>query len=704
MPFSPSSFAVIEDTINRLAGECILAQPGKDDGLIPSYSLLTELAEAVATEPELCRPIAQAQQVLDSLLETARPFDEASLATLRQLAEWLPAALTALQKGAAVPALGEAQNIHSPVSIPTKCGALLDFKLEENQELWSEFHAEALDHLHQIESSLLTLDAQPRDRDALDQLFRSFHTLKGVSGFLHLTPMHTLTHEVESLLDLARNGKLTLTPSIITAILDSRDAVQTMVGQITEALERGTLSNEVVSVDSLIVRVKEFMGSSQPQARSERPATADRPFPVTDEATSNVVPFASMSFAGSSSPLAAAASAVRPGERKTADGSGTLRVSTNKLDAIMDSVGELVIAHSQIAESAGRLADGNSPLSRNIAQLGRITKELQNNAMSLRLVPIKSTFQKMERLVRDLARHCGKTCHFQTVGEDTELDRTVVEDIADPLVHMIRNSLDHGLEKPGVRVAAGKPECGKVVLKAFHQGSHVHIELSDDGQGIDPERVYAKAVGKGVIANGASLTRDEVLNLIFHPGFSTADEVTAVSGRGVGMDVVRRNIERLRGKIEIETEVGKGTTFRIKLPLTMAIIDGLVVRVGADRFILPSTQVQMALRPAAEAISAVPGRGEMLDHRGRVLPIERLNRKFRIPGAIENPAEGILLLVETSDKVTALLVDEMVSKQEVVIKTLGGFLTDLPGIAGGAILGDGNIALILDPTSLFAAA
>jgi len=242
-----------------------------------------------------------------------------------------------------------------------------------------------------------------------------------------------------------------------------------------------------------------------------------------------------------------------------------------------------------------------------------------------------------------------------------------------------------------------------VTLKAFHQGSNIHIELSDDGKGIDHERIYAKAVEKGVIPAGTQMSRDEVLALIFAPGFSTAEKVTSVSGRGVGMDVVRRNIEKLRGKVEIDTQVGRGTIFRIKLPLTMAIIDGLVVRVGSDRFILPSTSVQMALRPAAAAITTVHGRGEVLEHRGRILPIHRLNRRFQIPGGIENPTDGIIVLVETSDRLTALLVDEMVSKQEVVIKNLGGLLSNLPGIAGGAILGDGNIALILDPASLFAA-
>ena len=369
----------------------------------------------------------------------------------------------------------------------------------------------------------------------------------------------------------------------------------------------------------------------------------------------------------------------------------------------MNVVGELVIVQSQISESGRVLGDANTPLARNIAQLGRITKELQHSAMSLRLMPIKPTFQKMERLARDLSRDFGKKVNFSTMGDDTEVDRTVAEEIADPLVHMVRNSLDHGLEPPEARLAAGKPETGELSLKAYHQGSHIIIELKDDGRGIDPDRIHRKALEKGVVTPDQVLSRDEILQLIFAPGFSTAEKVTAVSGRGVGMDVVRRNIDKLRGKVEIETEVGRGTVFRIKLPLTMAIIDGLVVRVAQDRFILPTTSVQVALRPAREALTIIQGSGEVLDHRGRIVPIHRLHRKFNIPGAIENPCEGIIIIIESGDRLVALMVDEMVSKQEVVIKNLGGFLANIPGIAGGAILGDGNIALILDTAGLFAA-
>ncbi|WP_232766567.1 chemotaxis protein CheA [Geminisphaera colitermitum] len=384
----------------------------------------------------------------------------------------------------------------------------------------------------------------------------------------------------------------------------------------------------------------------------------------------------------------------------------------------MDVVGELVIVQSQLQESArgavGGTAGGasggdGSPLTRNLAQLGRITKELQRTAMALRMVPIKPMFQRIGRVVRDLSRECDKRVRFTTSGDETEIDRTVVEEIVDPLVHMVRNAVDHGLESAEARVAAGKDAVGKISLGAAHEGSTLVIELRDDGRGLDLEKILAKARKQGLVAGDARLAPEEITSLIFLPGFSTAEKVTSVSGRGVGMDVVRRNIERLGGHITIESAAGAGSTFRIRLPLTTAIIDGLLVRVGPDHFILPSTSVRMALRPVRASLASIQareGRREALDHRGKILPLHRLHRRFGIVDAVEDPTAGIVVIVENGDRAYALLVDELVNKQEVVVKNLGGFLQNLPGaagVAGGAILGDGNIALILDPASLYAA-
>ena len=723
MPKSPEKHAALENAVNRLASESILATAGRDDGLVPAYSLVGELCELCSDQPALRAPLAALLAELEKSLDNAQPFSEALLQRLRDTVEWLGPAIEAARGGIAIPvapgmpAGGPAAGSTPPMAKSEKSDVLMTFDLGESQELLTEFHAEVVDHLQQIEAALLLLDQEPDNPEALNSIFRSFHTIKGNAGFLGLVPMHTLAHEVESLLDLARNHKLRLTSVIITEILRSRDALQALTQQVGTALEKGMLPTEIIPVSHLISAVKRLaVADGAPRATVAEPpapvpvavvpevpaapAPAELPAPAPAAAASEV-PVAVVPEAVVATPVAAKAVAT---PEKSASANQTVRVNTEKLDSLMDVVGELVIVQSQIMESARALGVEGSPLHRNVAQLGRITKELQHTAMALRMIPIKPTFQKMERLARDLARSCVKKVAFATSGDETELDRTVVEEIADPLVHMVRNAMDHGLEPAGERVAAGKPETGTVHLSAYHQGSNIVIELRDDGRGIDPDRIFKKAVEKGVIAANASLSREEIYALIFAPGFSTAEKVTAVSGRGVGMDVVKRNIEKLRGKIEITSEVGKGSVFKIKLPLTMAIIDGLVVRVGTDKFILPATSVQMALRPAQETISTIQGTGEVMELRGRIMPLHRLHRRFNIAADVDKPWEGIVVIIEHSGRTSALLVDEMISKQEVVIKSLGSFMQGLPGVSGGAILGDGNIALILDPASILQAA
>lgn len=713
MPISPETFAKIEENLNRLATETILAQAGRDDGLVPAYSLLGDLRDQCAGEPGLQAPIISTHAHLDKLLDTAKPFDTTTLTELRWLVEWLPVAVECLKTGQPLPPFGE-NPADAPVPAASatagtagepaaKADVMLELHLDDNRELLTEFHAEAVDHLQQIEAALLALDHQPGDPEALNSIFRSFHTIKGNAGFLGLVPMHTLAHEVESLLDLARNHKLRLTPVIITEILRSRDALSVLTQQVAVALEKGQLPDQVVPVGHLMRAVRKLAvpDGAAPAPTVEAPVAEIVPLPVAAAPVEVAMPEAAVPAA--SAPVRTAAPEAAPSAKSTA-GNQTVRVNTEKLDSLMDVVGELVIVQSQLIETSRQEGGVGSALQRNVSQLSRITKELQHTAMSLRMIPIKPMFQKMERLARDLARDFGKKVSYVTSGEDTELDRTVVEEIGDPLVHMVRNALDHGLEPSADRIAKGKPETGSLHLKAYHQGSNIVIELQDDGRGIDPERILKKAQEKGLVPAGAILTNEEIYALIFAPGFSTAEKVTSVSGRGVGMDVVKRNIDKLRGKIEITSEVGRGSTFKIKLPLTMAIIDGLVVRVGADRFILPSTSVQRALRPTRESISTLQGHGEVLDLRGKFVPVHRLHQRFGLSSDAVNPWDGIVVIVENAGKISALLVDEMVSKQEVVIKNLGAFMQNLPGVAGAAILGDGSIALILDPGSLLNAA
>ena len=320
--------------------------------------------------------------------------------------------------------------------------------------------------------------------------------------------------------------------------------------------------------------------------------------------------------------------------------------------------------------------------------------------MSLRMVPIRGTFQKMTRLVRDLAVQQGKDIRLVLQGEDTELDRTLVEELNDPLIHMIRNSADHGIEPAEERIAKGKPPFGTITLRAFHQGGFIVIEIQDDGRGLDPERIRRKAVERGLIRADDDLDKDSILELIFAPGFSTAEQITDISGRGVGMDVVRRNIEKMRGQIEIQSDVGTGSTFTIYMPLTLAIIEGLLVGVGDQRYIVPTLAVRESFRPLPGMVSTVQGRGEMVSVRGRLTPMLRLGRHLNTPAHATDPTQGIVVVVESGQDSRCLFVDELIGKQEVVIKSLGDMFRNQTEFAGAAILGDGRVGLILDINSL----
>jgi two-component system, chemotaxis family, sensor kinase CheA len=356
----------------------------------------------------------------------------------------------------------------------------------------------------------------------------------------------------------------------------------------------------------------------------------------------------------------------------------------------------MVIAETLIRHDPELSTLKSQVLQRKLAQMTRITAELQKTAMAMRLVPIGPLFRRMSRLVRDLARQFGKQVQMETEGDEIELDRTIVEELADPLMHMVRNALDHGIELPVDRIASGKNRTARLLLKAQHQAGQVVIEVSDDGRGLDAAKIKAKAVQQGLITAEREVSENEIYSLIFEPGFTTAVQVTNVSGRGVGMDVVRRHIEKLRGRIEVRSSVGRGATFFLKLPLTLAIIEGLVVGVGTERYIVPLFAVREMFRPTKETIWSVQQRAEMALVRGKLLPVFRLYRRFGVKPRSENPTESILVVAEVEGSCYCLLVDELIGKQEVVIKSLGATFSNVTGIAGGAIMGDGRVGLILD--------
>ena len=686
----------VESVAQQFSGALILAEEGSDEGLLPMYRLVSELASLLSHTPSIHESIRAVCDRLEDLLNSTGRFSRADLDFLTEFNVWLgtthhtlsanqatepfqPSASHALEDSNQESANSVSE---SPDSDFTEFDAIMDLNLAENEELLTEFQAEATDHLGQIESAVLELEQNAACEDAINALFRSFHTLKGVASFLNLIPINRLAHEIEDLMDLVRSGKLVIFKEVVDLVLDCKDAIAALIDQISEALSNGSTPNEVIPVSSLMTRARlasqgqpayqKSVGFGQSNDESNsRPSEQSEP----DAPKSNKVP-------------------------KTSSQSSTIRVNTRKLDNLLDMVGELVIVNSQLTESPETLEGESNSLRRSLSQLARITKELRHTSMSLRMVPIKPTFQKMSRLARDISGKIGKPVNLEVAGEDTELDRNVVEMVGDPLVHMTRNAIDHGLESPEDRIDAGKPEAGHIRISAYHSGSNIAIEISDDGRGIDPEKVLAKALSKGIVDANANLSNQEIFKLIFAPGFSTAAEVTDISGRGVGMDVVRKNIENLRGKVEIESEIGAGSTFRILLPLTMAIIYGLVVKVGDSHFILSSNSVKVALRPDEASLTSVQGKEEVLIIRDKVYPLKRLHKIFGIQDALTNPKKGVVVIVESNDREYGLLVDAMVQKQEVVIKSLGSMMQNLSGISGGAILDDGSIALILDTRSL----
>jgi len=379
----------------------------------------------------------------------------------------------------------------------------------------------------------------------------------------------------------------------------------------------------------------------------------------------------------------------------------SIRVDTDKIDKLINLVGELVITQSMLSDLGARFSmDKLHVLTERLTQLERNTREIQERVMSVRMMPIGTTFNRFPRLVRDLASKNGKQIQLVMSGEETELDKTVIESIGDPLTHLVRNSADHGLEPPEERRAAGKPEQGTVTLNAFHEGGNICITVSDDGRGLNRDKIMAKAIKQGLVGETEKLPDDQIWPLIFRPGFSTAEQITDVSGRGVGMDVVKRNIEGLGGTVSIRTAAGKGTTFTLKLPLTLAIIEGMTVRVGSETYIVPLVSILESMQPQPAAVQSIVGKGEVVNVRGRYVPMVRLYEVCSVAPDCTEPMKAILVIMETEGEQVAVMVDELLGQQQVVIKSLEKNFRKVDGLAGATILGDGTVGFILDVRGL----
>jgi two-component system chemotaxis sensor kinase CheA len=690
--------AKIDLWIEQSAKEILLSEPGTDRSQFPLRDLLSSLAEKSATAPELsefhaCATFATA--CIEEMLFSGSPYSAEQLELLNDLSAQLqtlryeptakfiqPGALEA--KAPETPA--PTPPAHSIKKNPTPESAeefdeYTSVNLESDGDILREFVNESREHLDNIEQGILVLEEKPGDSEMLGSIFRAFHTFKGASGFLRLLPVNKLSHELENLLDYARSGRLNLTPRIIDVILEGKDILKNFIDELQLQIEQQKPAEPIhVPGYKLTVRVKKIIAN--PNAFDQLPE-AETPQDSSAEPSES----SSAAPAGVADPRKKAASQV-------------MKVDTRKFDSLVELVGELVIAQTQVSQHPDLVNIRSQQLSRNLLQLSQIALELQKIAMSLRMVPIKATFQKMNRLVRDLTASIHKQVDLVVRGEDTEMDRTIVEELGDPLMHMIRNSVDHGIEMPEDRIANGKPPKGTVSLSAFHQGGNMVIEIADDGAGLNKDRILAKAMERGIVSADAVLDDRAIFDLIFAAGFSTAEKITDISGRGVGMDVVKQNITKLRGKIEIDSIKGKGTTFRIFLPLTLAIIDGLIARVGDQRYIFPTLSVCESFRPTPDMISTVYGKGEVVKVRGKLRPMLRLHELFHVTPRTTDPTQALVIVVESANQQRCILVDELIGKQEVVIKSLDDRFKQNKALAGAAILGDGKVGLILDPHTL----
>ncbi len=596
-------------------------------------------------------------------------------------------------------------------------------------EMKTCFLEEAVQLLEDAEQNFLSLEEAKDHQETIESLFRLAHNLKGSARAVGFSQIAEFTHSLESLLLKLKNKELTIKESTVTLLLECKDHLSQWVDLLKRDMNASFESSELLqkihdqidgkdsnpaATDAAAAEAVEAPSEEESFAPSEVASFVAEEAMIPEPEIPAQILVADPEIAAPahpphvhSAPVHAApapaptpiASAAAPkpaapaAPAKAEDES--VRVSLSRLEQLINNVGELVILQTVLNQHKNQI---ESPLlQRTVTQLSKITKDLQDISLSLRMVPLKSTFQKMQRIVRDTSKALGKDIVLHIAGEQTEVDKTVVELLGDPLVHLIRNAVDHGVESGEDRVAAGKKAQGNIYLNAYHRGGQIYIEVRDDGKGLHAEKLRQKAIEKGIISPTQNLTPQQCHQLIFAAGFSTKSEVSEISGRGVGMDVVKTNIEKkLQGEIELETEVNKGTCCRIKLPLTLAIIDGMVLKVGDDRYVVPLNQVHETLQPADRDIHKVTGLGEVLNVRGESIPLLKLGGLLARKAAQRPISQSIAIVVRSGGEPFAILVDDILGQQQIVIKQLGLEVRNLVGITGGAILGDGHAALILD--------
>ncbi len=577
-------------------------------------------------------------------------------------------------------------------------------------EIVKEFLVESYENLDRLDRDLLTLEKDPHSTETIGSIFRTIHTIKGTSGFLGFEKLEAVAHVGENLLSKLRDGIFTITPEIASALLATVDAVRIMLGQIettgdpgngdySALIERLTLLNEgkiapvVTSATTAVVPVE-----VEPVAPVVAPAPIAISTPQPQPAPIAPPPVVVVEAPAQHAPESTTATPDTAEHRSPSVSDSSIRVDVVLLDKLMNLVGELVLARNQVLQFTGQYSD--TAFLATSQRLNLITTELQGSVMKTRMQPIGNVWKKLPRVVRDLATACGKEVRIEMIGQETELDKTIIEAIKDPLTHIVRNSVDHGIENAEQRAKLGKPPEGCLTMRAYHEGGQVNIEITDDGGGISGERVKQKALQRGLVTpeQAARMSEHEMLHLIFLPGFSTAEKITNVSGRGVGMDVVKTNIEKIGGTVDLQSEPGEGTTLKIKIPLTLAIIPALVVTSGGDRFAIPQVSLLELVRLEAEQaqkqiefIHGIP----VYRLRGQLLPLVYLNHELKLGEALPSDAVNIVVL-QADRHPFGLVVDQINDTEEIVVKPLGKQLKGMACFAGATIMGDGRVALILD--------
>ena len=627
--------------------------------------------------------------------------------------------------------------------------------MDDMQELLEDFLVESFELIEQIDHDLVELESNPDDLELLNRIFRVAHTVKGSSSFLNFDTLTKLTHHMEDVLNKARHGELKITADVMDVVLKSVDM---MKGLLVSIRDNGNDSNSGIDISQICPQLTAISEGQSPTSATPEPEPAPAPEPAAADIPPSAIPedidpntlsedqinaeierllkvrkaedearrAAKASGAAAAPAAPATAPAAAPDKPDATDkpaaaakpaGDGanapakasanasdqTIRVEVGRLDYLMNLVGELVLSKNRlltIYNDVEERYDGEQfleELNQVVSSLSLVTTDVQLAVMKTRMQPVAKVFNKFPRVVRDIGRDLNKQIDLIISGEETELDKSIVEEIGDPLTHIIRNSCDHGIEDPATRKAAGKPEKGTIELKAYNEGNHIVIEIIDDGKGIDAEAVRIKAVERGIISENEAdtMSNKEIYSIIFRPGFSMAAKVTNISGRGVGMDVVKTNVEKLHGVIDIDSEVGKGTTLKLKIPLTLAIIQSLLVGTQEEIYAIPLANVNETVRVSVDNIYTIEGKN-VLRLRDEVLSLVRLSDLFGVKQVLESGDQTYVVVISVAETKLGIIVDNLIGQEEIVIKSLGSYLANIDGIAGGTIRGDGRVTLIVD--------